>query len=238
MKASRSASFWIMAKLNPRDAKLQQMVDITTLEYNRRQAPELLSLSEAEHPLYDTMRGNSSLWQSVRATLKIEALRSGPSTRFAASEARELIMKELLLSHYQQEPEGKVLLRFGRNHLHRGYDARGISTLGDFVAEWGIAEKKSAFNVGAFAAGGEERLAGKTFNADERQDELTFALLAKIAGSNATLFDLRPLRAMLHSIASTQRTPLEANLIYRADTYDFLICYPVASPLFVTPGEG
>jgi hypothetical protein len=70
MKASRSASFWIMAKLNPGDAKLQQMVDITTLEYNRRQAPELLSLSEAEHPLYDTMRGNSSLWQSVRATLK------------------------------------------------------------------------------------------------------------------------------------------------------------------------
>jgi hypothetical protein len=63
-------------------------------------------------------------------------------------------------------------------------------------------------------------------------------LLANIAGSDATLFDLRPLRAMLHSITSDRRTPLEVNLIYWADSYDFLICYPVATPLIVTMRKG
>ncbi len=104
--------------------------------------------------------------------------------------------------------------------------ARGPMTLGG-----------SVFNVGAFAAGGEEHLAGKTFDADERKDELTFALLADIAGSDATLFDLRPLRAMLHSIASRRRIALEVNLIYWVDAYDFLICYPAVSPLTVTVGK-
>jgi hypothetical protein len=85
--------------------------------------------------------------------------------------------------------------------------------------------------VGVFAAGGKEHLAGKTFDADERQDELSFALLAQLAGANATLFDLRVVRPMLHSIAPDKRTPQEINLTYWADSYDFLICYPVVSPL-------
>jgi hypothetical protein len=145
-------------------------------------------------------------------------------------------MKQLFLTHYRMTPDGKVLLRFGRNHLHRGYDARGVSTLGNFVAEWAFAEDKSVFNVGVFAAGGKEYLAGKAFDADERQDELTFALLANLAGTNATLFDLRPLRPLLHAIAGEKRSPLETNLIYWADSYDFLLCYPAVSPLADGPG--
>jgi hypothetical protein len=39
-----------MASLNPGDAKLQQMIDITSHSY-RKQASELLSISETEHPL-------------------------------------------------------------------------------------------------------------------------------------------------------------------------------------------
>jgi hypothetical protein len=140
-------------------------------------------------------------------------------------------MKKLLVSHWRQESEGKLLLRFGRNHLHRGYDTRGISTLGNFVSEWAIAQGKSAFNVGVFAAGGQEHLAGKTFTADERQDEPTFALLAELAGENATIFDLRTLRPMLHAIPREQRTTLEVNLLYWADSYDLLLCYPRVSPL-------
>jgi len=205
-----------MANLNPDDGKLGQMTQITAQGYSRKQAPQLLSLAISDHPAHDEMLGGISLWQSLRGTLQVETLRSNPDTRLAASEARELIMKELFIAHYRQEPEGKVLLRFGRNHLHRGYDARGVSTLGNFVAEWALAENKSVFNVGVFAAGGREHLAGKTFDADERQDEPTFALLADLAGANATLFDLRPLRPLLHSIALEKRTPLEGNLVYWA----------------------
>jgi hypothetical protein len=102
---------------------------------------------------------------------------------------------------------------------------------GNFVSEWAAAHEQSVVNVGVFAAGGKEHLAGQTFNADERQDEPAFALLAGLAGSDAALFDLRDLRPILHAIPAEKRTPLEKNLTYWADSYDFLLCYPNVSPL-------
>ena len=124
-----------------------------------------------------------------------------------------------------------MLLRFGRNHLHRGYDARGISTLGNFVAEFAIASGQKAFNVGAFGAGGKGSLLGTTFDTDERRDEPTFALLAEKAKYPATLFDLRTVRPVLHRISRENRTALENNLIYWADSYDAIICYKTVTPL-------
>lgn len=220
-----------VAKLNPTDARLAKMVDLTGKGYSRKQATELLELAASGRPAHDIILGGESLWTSTLDTLRVEALRADPATRHAASETREQVMKKLVVHHSTQVSQGKLLLRFGRNHLHRGYDARGISTLGNFVSEWALAQGKSAFNAGVFAAGGEEHLAGQTFSADERREEATFALLSKVAGKNATIFDLRILRPMLHSLPANQRTTLEVNLTYWADSYDFLLCYPSVSPL-------
>ncbi len=74
-------------------------------------------------------------------------------------------------------------------------------------------------------------MAGKTWNADERQDELAFALLAERAKYSATIFDLRPLRPLLHQIPPDKRSALQVNLIYWADSYDALICYKTVIPL-------
>jgi hypothetical protein len=220
-----------MARVNPDNSALQEMVRITARGYKREQASDLLRLAESAKPGKDESFNGISLWRSIHDTLAVEALRSSPGSRLSASNSRERVMKELFLAHYRQEPGGKVFLRFGRNHLHRGYDARGVSTLGNFVAEWALSQGKTAFNVGAFAAGGKEHLGGKTFDADERQDELTFAVLADLANGKDTLFDLRPLRPVLHAIPADKRSPLQVNLVYWSDSYDFLICYPVASPL-------
>jgi hypothetical protein len=220
-----------MARLNPANATLQQMSRMTEGGYKRNQAAELLKLAETAEPARDAAFNGISLWRSLRDTLIVERLRSKSESRLPASDTRELVMKHLFLTHYRQEPHGKVFFRFGRNHLHRGYDARGVSTLGNFAAEFAVSENKTVFNVGAFAAGGKEHLAGKTFDADERQDEPTFALLADLSHANDTLFDLRPLRAVLHSLPPDNRSSLEANLVYWADSYDFLLCYPVVSPL-------
>jgi hypothetical protein len=84
-----------MAALNPEDAELQQMVKITDHGYKRKQAPELLHLAEGVHPVHDAMVGGISLWQNLRDTLRIETLRSRPGTKLTASEARELVMKQL-----------------------------------------------------------------------------------------------------------------------------------------------
>lgn len=220
-----------MAQLNPNDDGLRRMMDVLSSGYSRKQAAVLLHFAESVLPAHDVQVGGESLWKSTLDTLRVENFRSDSHTRFAASDTREKIMKELFVSHRKQEPQGKVLLRFGRNHLHRGYDARGISTLGNFISEWALAQGQSVFNVGAFAAGGKEHLMGKTFDADERQDEPTFALLATLAGKEPTLFDLRTLRPMLHSIPPEKRTVLEVNLVYWADSYDFLLCYPTVLPL-------
>ena len=220
-----------MARLNITDAHLRSMLEILSDGYSRKYAPELLRLAESEHPAHDVLVDGESLWKNTLNTLQVEALRSDSHTRYSASAERERVMKDLFLTHLKLEPQSKVLLRFGRNHLHRGVDARGISTLGNFVSEWATAQGQSVVNVGVFAAGGKEHLAGQTFSADERQDESAFALLADLAGSDATLFDLRGLRPTLHAIPSEKRTPLETNLTYWADSYDFLLCYPNVSPL-------
>ena len=49
---------------------------------------------------------------------------------------RETVMKEFFLAHYRAAGgKTKVMTVFGQNHLHRGIDRPGVSTLGNFIAE-------------------------------------------------------------------------------------------------------
>jgi hypothetical protein len=224
-----------LAALNPGNSNLKNMAELTKGGYHRKLAPDLLRLAKASKATADEVLNDISLSETLLATLEIENNRLGPDTRMMAQIDRELLMKKQFLQHFRQhsapETSTKVLLRFGRNHLHRGYDARGISTLGNFIAEFALARGSTAFNVGAFGAGGTASLRGNTWKADERADELAFALLAQNAKYPATLFDLRPLRALLHQIPQDKRSPLQTNLIYWTDSYDALICYKTVTPL-------
>jgi hypothetical protein len=220
-----------LAGLNPAQALLQQMNGLARSGYQRSMAVQLLHLANAAPPAHDKTVNDISLYKSLLATLQIDSFRATPATKMSAQQDRELLMKTQFLAHLRAHAPGKILLRFGRNHLHRGYDARGISTLGNFVAEFAVSRGETAFNVGAFGAGGNATLMGETFSMDETSDELTFALLASRAKSAATVFDLRPLRPILHAIPHEKRTPLESNLIYWSDAYDALICYKTVTPL-------
>ena len=227
-----------LASLNPDDRNLKRMRELTKDGYNRKMAPDLLNLAEQSKADVDTVWNDVSLRKSFVETLEVEKNRLGADTKMIAQNERERVMKEQFLKHFRLSSKagtsGKVLLRFGRNHLHRGYDARGISTLGNFIAEFALEEGEKAFNVGAFGAGGQQTVAGKTYDADERQDELAFALLAERAKYSATIFDLRFLRPLLHQIPPDKRSALQANLIYWADSYDAydaLICYKTVTPL-------
>ena len=223
-----------LAGLNPADSNLKQMMELTKDGYKRKMAPALLDLAERHGEIKDEISNDLSVRKNLLSTLEIETNRLKSETRMIAQEERERLMKEQFLEHFGHSEAGnpsKVLFRFGRNHLHRGYDARGVSTLGNFIAEFAIAEGKKAFNVGAFGAGGSAALRGNTFSMDERQDELTFAILAKRAKYPATVFDLRTVRALLHQITRGKRSALENNLVYWADSYDALICYKTVTPL-------
>lgn len=224
-----------LASLNPSDLDLRRMLELTKDGYTRKMAPDLLDLAKRSKGKVDAVLNDVSLRENLIETLEVEKNRLGVDTKMIAQNERERLMKEQFLKHLRAGSEAgtssKVLFRFGRNHLHRGYDARGISTLGNFVAELALGEGKTTFNVGAFGAGGTATLLGDTWNADERKDELAFALLAEKARYSASVFDLRPLRALLHRIPQEKRSALETNLIYWADSYDALICYKTVTPL-------
>ena len=224
-----------LAAANPTNPSFQRMAEITKSGYNRNMVPALLPLIPEAGAIRDISINDASLLSNLKATLEIDGDRLSPDTKLRAQLRRELLMKELFLLHYQKNvvsgSESKVLLRFGRNHLHRGYDERGVSTLGNFVAEFALAQQRTAFNAAVFAAGGKAALAGETWDADERNDDLAFQFLASVARYPATVFDLRPLRQVVHRIPEENRSPVERRLIYWADSYDAIICYKAVTPL-------
>jgi hypothetical protein len=219
-----------LAAVNPDSNDLQAAADMVTNGYQRRMAPALLRLVQVPAGATDRPIGGASLRSSLVRTLEVESDRFAGAA-LSASVRRERVMKDLLRQYWAKARGAKVLLRFGRNHLHRGIDRRGVSTLGNFVAELAAAKGLEVFNVAAFAGGGKIRLLGPASDFDERVDDPAFAHLASIARYPATLFDLRPLRQVLHRLPAGKRSEIEASLVYWADSYDAIIFYREVTPL-------
>jgi hypothetical protein len=219
-----------LAAANPGSQALQTAVETVKGGYRRQMAPALLELVRTATAPGDRSIGGVSLRDSLARTLEVEADRAN-GARLSASRRRENVMKDLFHTRWVKADRPKVFLRFGRNHLHRGFDRRGVSTLGNFVAELAVAEHLQVFNVAAFAGGGKIRLAGPATDFDERGDDPAFAYLASIARYPSTVFDLRPLRDGLHRIPADKRSAIEASLLYWADSYDAIIFYKEVTPL-------
>jgi hypothetical protein len=221
-----------LAAANLDNKNLQKAMDMVKNGYQRQMAPALLQLVEEAAGIKDRLIGTVSLRNSLVWTLEVERDRFTGS-RLRASERREAVMKDLFHNYWMKagKAKAKVFLRFGRNHLHRGFDRRGVSTLGNFVAELAIAERLQVFNVAVFAGGGKIRLLGPARDFDERGDDPAFAYLASIARYPSTVFDLRPQRQALHQLPESKRSAIEASLVYWADSYDAIIFYREVTPL-------
>jgi hypothetical protein len=218
-----------LAAVNPDSKELQAAVDTVKSGYQRKMAASLLKSVQAAGAVKDLQIGGASLQDSLVETLDVESARFAGSA-LDASVRRERVLKDHFHDYWIQAGKPKVFLRFGRNHLHRGIDRRGVSTLGNFVTELAAAESLHAFNVAAFAGGGKIRL-GLLSDLDERGDDPAFAHLASIARYPATVFDLRPLRQPLHRLPPGKRSAIEASLMYWADSYDAMIFYREVTPL-------
>jgi hypothetical protein len=219
-----------LAAANPSDEHLAAAVNAAGDRYQRRTAPTLLQHVRSAAVTKDVVLNGISLRRNLVQTLEVETARSAGSA-LEASIRREAVMKDLFHERWLKAGKPKVFLRFGRNHLHRGYDRRGVSTLGNFIAELGAAEHLRVFNVAAFAGGGKIRLAGQSIDLDERPDDPAFAYLGSIARYPATVFDLRPVRQVLHRVPESGRSAIETSLMYWADTYDAVIFYREVTPL-------
>jgi hypothetical protein len=223
-----------LAAANPQNRALQSMSEMTGAGYRRSQAPALLQLAREARDVGDISVQGTSLRALILRTLEIEVERLDSASRLAASVHRETFMKELFVSHYRRATQNeadrpKVMVVFGQNHLHRGYDRRGVSTLGNFIAEFAAADGAQSFHVVLFAAGGKVSLGGLV-DADQRKDDPAFEWLASLAKYPATVFDLRPLRQVLHTIPARTISAREASFLYWADSYDAILCYREVTP--------
>jgi Rod binding domain-containing protein len=224
-----------MGAANPENRAVQEMVALTKNGYRRALAEDLLALARQIGEAKGGSPGGVPLATLLVRTLEVEADRSKPETSGQASSLRrERVMKEFFLTHYRQTlaagVKPKVVAAFGRNHLHRGIDRRGVSTLGNFLVEFATAEDAQSFNVALFAAGGKIAL-GDVRDLDERKDDPAFDYLASVARFPATVFDMKPLREPLRKIPLTARTPAQSGLLYWADSYDAVVCYREVTPL-------
>lgn len=224
-----------LAAANPEHRVAQEMAALAESGYRRALAGDLLALARRLGDVRDAAPGGVPLVTQLIRSLEVEADRSRPETAdLTASLRREAVMKDFFLVHYRAAASGtakpRVVAAFGRNHLHRGIDRRGVSTLGNFIAELAIAEGARAFNVALFAAGGRISLGGVQ-ELDERATDPAFEYLASLAKYPATVFDMRPLRAALRNIPVTARTPAQSSLLYWTDSYDAIVCYREVTPL-------
>lgn len=221
-----------LALKNPSSQPLKVMVERTREGYKRTSADELLGLAREASKSGRLTKESEKLLQSLVQTLEVESDRAQADLRLRASMRRELVMKKLFMEHYSEAGGApKVMLRFGVNHLHRGYDRRGVSTLGNFIAEFALARGESTFHLAAFCAGGQIRWGASVLACDDTKEDAALALLASLARYAETVFDLRVIRQALHRIPDTKRSPAERSLVYWADSYDAIICYREVTPL-------
>lgn len=221
-----------LAEANPQNRPLQSMVELTKDGYRRPLAPQLLELARTMDDVKDSTPGGISLRQQLIKTLEVEAERANRqgNDRLPASVRREAVMKEFFLAHYRAAGgRPKAMAVFGQNHLHRGIDRRGVSTLGNFIAELAAGEGGQSFHVVLFAAGGKINFFGIR-DIDQRKDDPTFGVLASAARYPATVFDLRPIRRALHQIAPDTLSASDAGLVYWADAYDAAVCHREVTP--------
>ena len=219
-----------LSAANPENRILRSMVEGVKDGYQRKRAPELLKLAREMGEVQDRLEGGISLKAQVLRTLEVEVARLETTDRRAASVQRETFMKQLFLQHYRAAgTKPKIMAVFGQSHLGRGIDRRGVSTLGNFIAELAVTEGVSSFHVELFAAGGQIFFGGLR-ELDQRKDEPAFELLASVARYPATVFDLRQLRSLIRRSPQVKLSARDASLLYMADSYDAVVSYRQVTP--------
>lgn len=223
-----------LSAANPENRPLQEMLALVKDGYRRAIASNLLLLASRMGEVKDSVPGGVPLTVLLTRTLEVEVDRSKPETAdLAASLRRERVMKDFFLAQYRSiaaaGSKPTVAAVFGRNHLHRGIDKRGVATLGNFLTEFATVEGAESFNVALFASGGKVAL-GTVREFDERKDDPAFAYLSSMAQHPATVFDMKPLREPLRRIPITARTAVQDSLLYWADSYDAIVCYRAVTP--------
>jgi hypothetical protein len=157
-------------------------------------------------------------------------------TGYEANREREDMMKDIFLRNYRAaqragERRPRVLLQLGAWHGMRGLSPTRVSSLGNFAAEFARGEGSQMFNLAVTCGRGGRRSgtnedAGKELPCGADEAEWAQPLL-KAARWPWTLFDLRPLRPVVHAGLVKPPEPL-ASLVFQ---YDALLIIAGTTPV-------
>ena len=99
----------------------------------------------------DRVKALFAALRETRAIYQASQSRSGdPNGR------RARLMKRTLAAHFAEEPQARVLMKFGAYHLYRGFNPLGQRDVGNFVAEHADGEGVTSLNMIVVGARGTE----------------------------------------------------------------------------------
>ncbi len=183
--------------------------------------------------------GGPHLITLVSALLKTRHIYTQHETGHAyeANRERALLLKanfltdyNALSAHLKRPP--RVLLKFGANHLYRGFDTTNLADLGNFVTEFADGLGTTSLHIAVLGLRGtsaENAGPGKPSKVATMQPagmtggEFGFLgpLVAQADADGMTMFDMRPLRSHLASIE-----PIDRELERLILGYDLVILIP------------
>lgn len=141
----------------------------------------------------------------------------GQGANYQSNHKRTNLMKRHLAVRIRDaDPATRVFLKFGSMHMRRGYSPLNQLDLGNAAAELGVLRGGGSIhiNVGALSS-----VNGDGQVRDWTADSPVLARLARAMPENAewAVFDLRPLRPLLHDKAVAQAHPELAELTWGYD---------------------
>jgi hypothetical protein len=181
--------------------------------------------------------GNLRAQDLTAALVKTQHIYSSHESgyRYEANRERALLLKHNFILDYQQlsKTNGRpprVLLKFGGNHLYKGFDETDLNDLGNFVTEFADGLGSTSLHIEVLGIRGENEVGlgpGKPDRAVAKDANPAFMapFYAQAYSGAWTVFDLRPLRSQFDDLGHVDRE-LE-RLIFG---YDMLVLVPEVTP--------
>lgn len=150
---------------------------------------------------------------------------------YESNRERGLLLKHNFVMNYERLSKmngrpPRVLLKFGGNHLYKGFDETNLNDLGNFVTEFADGLGSKSLHIEVFGVRGEQAQEpgpGKHDKAVVSMDPVSplAPIYAAIYPYKWTVLDLRPLRSEFHSLGHVDRE-LERVIF----GYDILVMIP------------
>ena len=216
---------WLLPRLETAARTPAQRAAVADLRARAAADPMALGNlpAEALTPLGAAFPGNALVADLLLSNRIYAPFTGRGGSGLEANTLRETYMKRNFLSLFEaaERRSGRpprVFLKFGANHMMRGFSTTNIPSLGNFIAEWGLSRGFGTVNIFIDCVGGAQNdpRSGANSPCDSSDMLPADSPLHDMGEGRLALFDLRPLRAR---IGRAEVDPLTRRLVLAFDFY-------------------